>query len=484
MSSPATFSRRRFIQSAAWVAGTFAIGPARGASPNSDVRVAVVGVRSRGMSLVEDVIRTEGATLVAICDVDSAILAQKAAEVGSQYGIIPDTELSYRRLLERSDIDAVALATPNHQHAIQTIWACEAGKDVYVEKPVCHTIWEGRQMVAAAEKYDRIVMPGLQNRSDVGIKEAFAWIKDGNIGEITMVRGLCYKTRTSIGKRSTPLIPPATVNYDEWLGPAAHEPIYRENFHYDWHWNWNTGNGDFGNQGPHELDLMRWILDEPDHPQAVASYGSRFGWHDAGETPNMQITQFDWGGVPALFEVRDLWVKPDVNARANFKGNRVGVIVTCEGGEFRGGRGGGIIYYDGNKRGEKFTGDGGYDHMPSFIRAVNSRQQSDLAADLETGFKSSALAHWGNLSLQTGLPQPSAQVDKLMSGDALLQETYERFSSHLDAWNIDRDVEQWTVGQHLKIDPQTERFTGEGSDSANRLIHREDRPGYEIPELA
>ncbi|GAB5561849.1 MAG: Gfo/Idh/MocA family oxidoreductase [Synoicihabitans sp.] len=484
MSSPLPLSRRRFIQNSTLLAGTFAIGAARGASPNGDIRVAVVGINSRGMKLVEDTIRTDGATLVALCDVDSSVLNKQAAKVESEHGVKADKVQSYRKLLERADIDAVALATPNHQHAIQTIWACQAGKDVYVEKPVCHTIWEGRQMLAAAKKYNRIVQPGFQNRSDTGLNEAFAWIKAGNIGKIEMVRGLCYKSRTSIGKRDTPMTPPTSVNYDEWLGPASDLPLYREKFHYDWHWSWNTGNGDFGNQGPHELDLMRWILDEPDHPKSVASYGSRFGWNDAGETPNMQITSFDWGGVPALFEVRDLWVRPDVNARANYKGNRVGVIVTCEGGEFRGGRGGGIIYYDGKKRGEQFQGDGGFDHMPAFIRAVRSRRESDLACTLETGFRSSSLAHWGNIPIQAGKPISAAKIDDIMKADEHLQETYERFSKHLDAWKIDRDVERWTAGPTLKIDAARERFTGAGAERANTFLHRKDRKGYKIPQLA
>lgn len=484
MSSPRTLSRRRFIQNSTLLAGTFAIGAARGASPNGNIRMAVVGINSRGMQLVKDIVRTEGATLVALCDVDTAVLDRQAAKVESEHGIQTLKEQSYRKLLERSDIDAVALATPNHQHAIQTIWACQAGKDVYVEKPVCHTIWEGQQMMAAARKYNRIVQPGFQNRSDVGLLEAFDWIKAGNLGPITMVRGLCYKSRESIGKRDTPLPPPSTVDYDEWLGPAADRPIHREKFHYDWHWSWNTGNGDFGNQGPHELDLMRWILDEPGHPNAVASFGSRFGWHDAGETPNMQITSFDWGGVPALFEVRDLWIKPDVNARANYKGKRVGIIVTCEGGEFRGGRGGGIVYYDGKKRGEQFNGDGGFDHMPAFIRGVRSRRESDLACTLETGFLSTSLAHWGNIAIRAGQPLPVAKVDTMMARDPNLQETYERFSQHLDAWSIDRDVERWTGGPALTIDAASERFTGSGADQANRFLHRADRKGYEIPHLA
>ncbi|MBK1877571.1 Gfo/Idh/MocA family protein [Pelagicoccus mobilis] len=484
MSTPNPFSRRRFIQSTALLAGAFAIGSARGASPNGDVRVAVVGIRSRGMQLIKDVMRSEGTAIVAICDVDSAILNKQAQKLETDFNITPDKELNYRKLLERKDIDAVILATPNHLHAIQTIWACQAGKDVYVEKPVCHNVWEGQQMVAAAKRYGRIVQAGLQNRSDVGLKEAFAWIKQGNIGKIKEVRGLCYRNRASIGKVNTPLIPPSSVNYDEWLGPAADLPMYRKSFHYDWHWIWNTGNGDFGNQGPHELDLMRWILDEPDHPKAIESYGSRFAWNDGGETPNMQITKMDWGTVPAHFEVRNLWVSPETNAAPNYKGYRVGVIVTCEGGEFRGGRGGGIVYYEGNKKGERFKGNGGFDHMPAFFRAVRSRKESDIACTLETGYKSACLSHFGNISVQIGKQAKTRTTQKSLRKDPYLVETYDRLSEQLDRWNVDRDLDRWTIGRKLKIDVENETFYGSGSGKANKYLKRQDRKGYEVPEYA
>ncbi|MDQ8196637.1 Gfo/Idh/MocA family oxidoreductase [Pelagicoccus enzymogenes] len=484
MHTPAPYSRRTFIQSSALLAGAFAIGSALGQSPNGDVRLAIVGIRSRGMQLARDAHRTKGCVIVAICDADTAILEKRAAEIESELGVTPEKVSNYRKLLERPDIDAVVLATPNHLHAIQTIWACQAGKDVYVEKPVCHNVWEGQQMVAAARAHNRIVQPGLQNRSDVGLKEAFAWIKQGNIGKIKQVRGLCYRNRASIGKSDTPIKPPSTLDYDEWLGPAADLPMYRERVHYDWHWVWNTGNGDFGNQGPHELDLMRWILDDPDHPKAIESYGGRFAWGDGGETPNMQITKLDWGTVPAYFEVRNLWVTPETNAAPNFKGYRVGVVVTCEGGEFRGGRGGGIVYHEGNKKGERFQGKGGFDHFPSFIRAINSRKESDLACTLETGYKSACLSHFRNISIQVGKEAATRKTTQAMSRDSQLKEAYDRFSEQLDAWKIDRSTDRWTIGRRLKIDTAKERFVGSGSGPANKLIKREDRKGSEVPKYA
>ncbi|MEM9158369.1 MAG: Gfo/Idh/MocA family oxidoreductase [Verrucomicrobiota bacterium] len=475
-------TRRSFIKSTALLTGAFAIGASKGASPNSDIRVAVVGLRGRGKSLIKDVIRTEGATLAAICDADTAILAERLSKVEEEFGIKPDTVDNYRKVLDRKDIDAVVLTTPNHLHAIQTIWACQAGKDVYVEKPVCHSVWEGRKMVEAAAKYDRIVQAGFQNRSDVGLKEAFAWIKEGNIGKIKEVRGLCYRNRASIGKVDTPLKAPDTVDYEEWLGPADDLPMHRESFHYDWHWVWNTGNGDFGNQGPHELDLTRWILDDPGHPNSITSIGGRFGWNDGGETPNMHIAKIDYGTIPVHFEVRDLWVKPETNAAANFKGSRVGVVVTCEGGEFRGGRGGGIIYDKNGEKRERFKGSGGYDHFPAFIRGVNSRKESDLACTIETGFMSSCLSHWGNIPLQMGEQVSKMQIEAFAEEDPYMNEAYRRFSEHLDAWNLDTNEDRWTIGSKLLIDGRKERFKGAGASKANKWVVRKGRKGFEIPD--
>ena len=478
-------SRRKFIKSSALAASTFAITPSWAKAANSDVRVAVVGVRGRGKSLIADVFRTEGARLVALCDVDTVELAKRAAAVDEEYGVTVSRETDYRKLLERNDVDAVVLTTPNHWHALQTIWGCEAGKDVYVEKPVCHTVWEGRQMVAAAKKYNRIVQAGFQNRSDVGLQEAFPWIHAGNIGEIKMVRGLCYRNRASIGKIDTSLVPPKSVDYDKWLGPAEHQDLYRPELHYDWHWDFNTGNGDLGNQGPHELDIMRWILGDPDHPVKIQSLGGRFGWDDAGDTPNMGITTFDWGGIPALFEVRNLWVKPELNNAPNFKGSRVGVIVTCEGGEFRGGRGGGFVYDNDGERVKAFKGDRGSNHFPAFVKAVNSRKESDVAAHLESAYKSSCLAHLGNISYLKGKDAEGKSVEKFASKDGVLEETLGRYNEQMAEWSIDQSKELWKLGPELEFDARSEKFTGGDSyKQANKLLKKNYRPRYAVPSIA
>lgn len=477
-------TRRNFLKNASFVAGGLAFArPSWGAgSPNGDIRCAVVGLRGRGKSLIRDVLRTDGARLVALCDVDSAVLAERAADVEKEHGLKVDQISEYRKVLDRKDIDAVVICTPNHWHALMTIWACQAGKDVYVEKPVCHSIWEGRQMLNAAAKYGRIVQAGLQNRSDIGLKEAFPWIQAGNMGEITMIRGLCYKNRTGIGKLDSPLVPPKTVDYNLWLGPAKDEPMYRERFHYDWHWSWNTGNGDIGNQGPHEWDLIRWILDDPDHPRNVHSFGGRFAWNDAGETPNMQIASAEWNDIPVLFEVRDLWLKPTVNGAANYKGNRIGVVVTCEGGEFRGGRGGGIVYDNGGKKVKSFKGDGGFDHFPAFIRGVNSRKESDLGCDLYTGYMSSCVPFMTNASFKAGEKASDETVKNYAYDNGVVFEAYERYREHLGDWDVDFSKETWTLGASLQFDAKRERYTGgDNYRRANQMVKSEYRKEFAVP---
>jgi len=474
-------SRRKFIRRSAFAVGSLATVKTWAGSPNSDIRVVVVGLRNRGKSLVDLAMKAAGAKLVGVCDVDAVILEERAAEFETKYDIKLERFSDYRSALDRADIDAVALATPNHWHALQTIWGCQAGKDVYVEKPVCHSIWEGRRMVKAAEKYSRIVQPGFQNRSDIGLKAAFSWIKEGNIGAIKMARGLCYRNRSSIGKQSTRLSPPESLDYNTWLGPAQDKPMYRTQLHYDWHWDYNTGNGDIGNQGPHEMDLIRWIISDPDHAESVVSFGGRFAWDDGGNTPNMHIAQFDWGTIPVLFEVRDLWINPETNSAANFKGNRVGVIVSCEGGEFRGGRGGGIVYDDAGKRMERFKGDGGHDHFPAFLRAVRSRKQSDLAITLENGYKSSVLSHLANISYQVGREVSEDEIASYAGGDEHLNESYGRYSEHLDTWKVDLAKDRWTLGEKLRFDPKRERFVGGNKyGKANKLVKPRQRRQFAV----
>jgi predicted dehydrogenase len=493
------YSRRFFLKTSTLASLGVATGGCKGLFSKEEVRFAVVGLRIRGRNHIEEFIRLafpeppeEGseatppppppARLVAICDVDSAILEETAAAIEKDTGSKVETYGDYRKLLEQDHIDAVVLATPNHLHALQTIWAFEAGKDVYVEKPVCHTLWEGRQMLEASIYHRRIVQSGFQNRSDVGLLAAFPRILAGELGPIQHIRGLCYRKRDSIGRADSPITPPATVDYDQWLGPAEDLPILRPQFHYDWHWVWNTGNGDLGNQGPHELDLIRWILGDPDHPSAVMTIGGRFGWDDAGETPNMQLVRYSWNQIPVDFEVRNLVLEPGTDAMPHFDQTRVGVIITCEGGRFQGGRGGGFFIDNEGQRMEAFKGDGGGDHLSSFFRAVQNRRKSELRSSLKDGYRSSALVHLANSCLRTGQSCGDTEVRATVADDPWLSEAYARYVNHLKAWNLDPSELKWNLGLDRQFDAASEQFTGDDAVQANKLLRREGRVPYQIPE--
>ncbi len=485
--------RRSFIAGSSAAAGTVFAGasksPSRGWQPsisksimgsNDDIRMAIVGLGKKGKQNLQIFSSMPGVRVVALCDPDSAQIAKNAANFNPNHKY--DTYTDVRHVIDNPNIDAISITTCNHWHALISIWACQSGKDVYVEKPVSHTIWEGRQLVRAKDKYSRIVQSGTQNRSDLGLRPMFEWLHAGNIGNIKSVRGLCYRNRQGIGKIDTPLVPPSTCDYNLWLGPAQDEPLYRPNLHYDWHWDFNTGNGGIGNQGPHETDLIRWALGDNGMPSKVMSFGGRFGWNDAGNTPNMMVTAYDYNGIPVFFETRQLRLKPGVNAVANYLGTRVGIIVECEGGSFRGGRGGGWIFDQDGKKMKQFKGDGGKGHMANFIDAVRSRKESDLRCPVELGHLGSAMGHMGNISYRAGAQATSDELRTRVEDNAELLDAYQRYSGHLADWNVDFKKTPWTIGPTLNFNPSTERFTGPMADKANAYLHRPDRAPFIVPE--
>jgi predicted dehydrogenase len=474
-------SRRDFLATSLAAASVLVLPGSRVLGANDDIRLGFIGVGGRGSHSVNWFHGQAGQRVVALCDVDREHLARTAAQCAER-GLKPSTYSDPRELLDSPDVDAVVISTCNHTHSLIGIWACQAGKDVYVEKPVCQNVWEGMQLAAAARRHGRIVAGGFQNRSDVGLREFFPWLHEGNLGAVQQVRGLCYRNRDSIGKIDSPLTPPAEVDYNLWLGPAAEVPLYRPKFHYDWHWVWNTGNGDIGNQGVHEMDLMRWALGDPALPTRIDTFGGRFGWDDAGETPNLHYVDMDMG-VPARFEVCDLKVSPDLNASPHYKGVRVGVVITCEGGEFRGGRGGGWVYDPNGERIRNFPGDGGEAHGRNFLDAVRARDPKILHSPIDEAFLSSALSHLGNIVYQTGSPYTRRTLPTLRDGEA--QEDFlTRFTPLLEAWQVDPETAPWYAGSAATFDPEALRFSGAGADACNALVRRTERPGFEIPDIA
>jgi len=477
-------TRRRFIQSTAASAAATSLLPtySRVLGANDDLRVALIGFNSRGRALLGQFEGLDGVRVPALCDVAERVLP---APADSRPGLFTTTDL--REIMDRDDVDAVVSATPNHWHALPPVWACQAGKDVYTEKPVSHHLWEGVQMTAAARKYGRIVQSGMQNRSDTALLEYFADLHNGDYGEVKHMRAMCCKSRNSIGKRDTPLTPPDHVNYDMWLGPAADEPIYRNNLHYDWHWMWNTGNADIGNQGPHELDLLRWAVGDPmDYPTNVQCFGGRFKWNDAGDTPNVQVAMFDYAGVPCVHETCDI-PAPDPNndsRRVTYSkdGINVGVMITCEGGEFRGGRGGGVVLDpDGNVI-KRYRGGSGSRHAQNFVDAVRARDHTLLTSDVEGAAVSAGLAHVSNIAWRVGGAMTKQQVEEQLGTTDLHREPLDRYSDYLGERGVDLGETPWHCGPKLTFDSDAMRFTGTMSDAANALVRREYREGFEVPE--
>ena len=456
---------------------------------NEDIRVAVVGLGSilggKGKQHVEVFRHLEGVRVAALCDADREILNSEVKKFTSRNEKV-DAYTDVRKLLEDKSIDAIVVATPNHWHSLLTVWGCQAGKDVYVEKPVSHNIWEGRKSVEAARKYNRIVQAGTQNRSDDGLKEAFEYIRAGNLGKIVVARGFCYKRRESIGKVDGPVAIPESVDYDLWTGPAPLEPLRRKNLHYDWHWVWPTGNGDIGNQGAHEMDLCRWALGQRVPAPRVMSIGGRFGYEDDGETPNTQIVILGYEPAPIIFEVRGLAQKKDDSVMDSYRGVRIGVVIECEGGHFAGGDGGGWAYDNGGNKIKQFKGDGGRGHQANFIKAVRSRRVSDLNADILEGHISSALCHIGNISYRIGRLSVPEEIKETIKAEPRAAETFERFREHLSANLVDLSRERAVLGPRLEMERDKEKFVLDGEFGfgrwANELLKREYREPFVVPE--
>ena len=451
---------------------------------NGDIRVAVVGFNSRGMDHITGFQKVPGVRLVALCDVDQDVL-QKEAKRQADAGNPVATYTDVRKLLESKEIDAISTASPNHWHALISIWACQAGKDVYVEKPVSHNAWEGRQIVNAARKYQRIVQTGTQSRSNPGLQEAVAWIRAGNLGDIKLARGLCYKPRQSIGKVSGPTAVPTSIDYDLWCGPSPKGPLMRQKLHYDWHWVFSTGNGDLGNQGIHQMDIARWVLGEGQLSPLVFSLGGRFGYADDGNTPNTQVVYHGYKKAPLIFEVRGLprskeFQDPKTWSQNmdDLNGARVGVVVECQNGSVVIPSYDSAIAYDkAGKEIKRFKG--GADHYANFIAAVRSRNAGTLNAEILEGHLSSALCHTGNVSYRMGEQLSPGAVKERLKDNPAMAETLDRVTAHLTANGVDLTSQPLTMGAFLRMDPATERF--EKNTSANHQLADEYRKGFEVP---
>lgn len=486
-----SMDRRTFLRTTALAGASLSLLPVLGRSQsvigrvrgaNEDIRVAVVGFNGRGKSHISGFRELKGVRVVALCDVDQNVLDKGVKEFKDRGESVTGYQ-DIRKLLENSDIDVVSIATPNHWHALATIWAVQAGKDVYVEKPASHNIWEGRQAVAAARKYGRMVQTGSQCRSSRGLQEAIAWLQAGHLGKILRARGLCYKRRASIGQADRPLEIPSTIDAELWYGPAQKEPLMRKRLHYDWHWVWPSGNGDLGNQGVHQVDIARWALGENELAPSVLSIGGRLGYEDDGTTPNTQIMIHYYTKAPLIFEVRGLPAGGGSEKMDNYHGAGIGVVIDCEGGRMVIPSYSKALVFSKDNQGDKpdreFDGDG--DHFENFIKAVRSRKHMDLNADILQGHLSAALCHGGNVSYRLGRKLSPKAIRDAVRKDPEMAEALGRMEEHLAANQVDLKKTPATLGKVLKMDVKEERFIGDRK--AGKLLTRDYRQPFAVPKM-
>ena len=485
-------TRRDFVQramalAAGGLAGAVAGRPIRAAEPaaaaagpNDRIRVAVIGVNGQGGAHIANWLATPDAELVAICDCDPNAY-EKHAKTFEKLPRRPDFVQDIRKLLERNDIDAVSIATPNHWHALMAVWAMQAGKDVYVEKPCSHTVEEGRVITQWARKLGRMCQMGVQSRSMSGTREMLEYVRAGKLGPVKAAQALCFKRRNSIGLVDTPAPLPPGIDFDLWAGPAPAIVPVRKRLHYDWHWTHVTGNGDLGNQNPHEIDKCRWALGKHELPKRVVSLGGRLGYVDNGDVANSQVTIFQWDDAILISDVRGLPLKPDTSFGLPGIGPVKGpatIFYGTEGFAFAPNYQVGIAFdYDGHEL-AKWDGGSYQQHFANFVKAIKSRRHEDLHLDIEEGHLSSALAHLGNVSWTLGASVPLGTRPTLAADDPHARASLESFEAHLRANEVDLAKTPLALGRELTIDPSTERSTDE---EANRLFGREYRKGYELP---
>ena len=488
-------NRRQFIGGSVAAGIALATPGSKVRGANNDIRLGVIGVGSSvkiggmGKKEIRAHLKIPGIRFTALCDCDKAHLMPEIERLREHNPSIR-AYTDMRELLDDKNVDAVIVTTPNHWHALATIWACQAGKDVYVQKPTAHTIFEGRKMVEAARKYKRIVQAPHGPRERTGFAEAFEYVRQGKLGRILYAHGLNYKPRETIGKVNGPQPIPESLNYDLWCGPADKRPLTREYLHYDWHWDWNTGNGDLGNMGIHYMDGCRWGLGQNTLPRHVASLGGRFGYEDDGETPNTQIIFLDYKPAPILFEVRGLpkskaqrgsrWRASDMDTCT---GIQIGTIIRCENGYVTGRAGGGkAVAYDNSGNVIKEFMPTTPDLHTNFLDAVRSRRAEDIIAPVLQGHLSASLVHLSNISYRLGKQASSEEIREAVKGEKTVADAFDRFLTHLDANEIDLKRTPVRMGPMLTFDPQKERFTGAFSESANMFVSRNYREPYVVPE--
>jgi predicted dehydrogenase len=498
-------TRREFLQgslsaaAALWAAPMFSgRAGAQAASANDKLLCAVIGCNGRGGDHISSLSRRKDCEIAYIVDIDEKVGAKGCNAVEKNTGRRPKWVRDMREVFDDKSINFITTATPNHWHALCGVWAMQAGKDAYIEKPICHDIPEGTALVAAAKKYGRICQVGTQCRSNPAVQNAVKFMAEGGIGQVNFARGLCYKRRASIGPLGDYPIP-AEVDFNLWSGPAPYTTpkLTRLRFHYDWHWQRLYGNADSGNQGPHQADIARWGLGLNRQPNSVIAYGGRLGYQaerkdpkyvDAGDTANTEVAIYNYGDKCIVFETRGLSVNDSADEEINKlfgkpTGNKIGVIFYGTEGVLVQREYTYCIAFD--RKGDTIKEfKGGGDHFANFIQAIRSRKAETLNSDAFQGHLSASLAHLANISYYLGeknkvtVARAKTVLEKIKSLDDNVA-TLNRTVQHLKDNGVDLDATAMSMGPLLQFDPQKEVFTN--SAEANKILHRQYRDPFICP---
>jgi predicted dehydrogenase len=477
-------TRRTFLKQAAaaaafplfTVAGTRASARVLGA--NDTVRIGVAGIRGRGAGHIDELMQVPGVQVAYLIDPDSSQFSGHSKRIQDKAGNTPKCVQDVRAALEDKNLDAVSIATCNHWHTLIALWACQAGKDAYVEKPISHNVFEGRKLVEAARKYKCVVQHGTQQRSDPARARQIAALHSGRYGKLLVSKGYCCKPRWSIGfKDVSP--PPSGFDFNLWLGPAPEQPFHANLHPYNWHWFWDFGNGDIGNQGVHEMDVARWGIPGATLPTKVWALGGRFlpEGKDQGQTPNMQLAVMEFGQTLLVFETRGLVANEKLGAPPFKVANE---FYTSEGvirdWKFYPKSGGAAEPLKGGDE-AKVTPGGPFG---AFVAAMRSRKPEDINCDAEVGHYSAALCHLANISYRLGQPVPFSKETKALGDNKQVVESFEALRDNLKAVKIKLDDATYQLGPTLQFDPQAEKFVNHAA--ANELLTRKYRAPFVVPE--
>jgi len=485
-------TRRTFIKRAAATAGigtTFAIGGTKASGKilgaNDTIRIGVAGIKGRGGSHMGEFAKMDKVDVTYLIDPDSRLFESRSARIKEIGGNTPKCVQDVREALDDKDLDAVSVATCNHWHSLITFWACRANKDVYVEKPCSHNVFEGRQCVKAAEKHGRIVQHGTQSRSDTNWARTVAAVASGKYGKLLVSKAYASKVRWSIGFKD-PTEPPSELDFNMWLGPAPEQPYHENIVHYNWHWFWDFGNGEIGNQGVHQMDIARWGIPGGTLPKSVISMGGRWvdstegrpPFTDQGQTPNNQLTVCDFGETLLVFEV--------IGLGGNVPGNdkkyptHVDNEFYLEGGAIKGGK----FYPKGSDEGQDLDVDiepRSGDIFGNFIEAVRTRKREDLYADIREAHLSAAVCHLGNISYRLGEQVSGTEEPDVLGAHEEVRKSWTAIVDRVDdALGLDLTKSTYQLGPKLEFDAETEKFVGNAA--ADALLTRDYREPFVVTE--